>query len=166
MNIRFVCGFTLLLLLTAAVSAREIAGWVEKVRIYPWAFDVKAKLDTGAKMSSLHCTCIQPIEKDGQKWVSFEVTSDNGETIRLERKVERTASIKRHFGESQERIVVRLGLCIGQVYKETEVTLVDRSGFNYQLLIGRSFMEGGLLVDPLETFILPPRCDIESAPAK
>jgi hypothetical protein len=160
MNIRFVFCFTVLMLLASAVSARDVAGWVEKVRIHPGHIEVKAKLDTGAKTSSLHCTCIRTIERDGEQWVSFAVTNYNDETIQLERRLERVATIRRHFGKSQERYVVRLGLCVGDIYKETEVTLVDRTGFNYQMLIGRSFLADELLVDSNKTFILPPRCDV------
>jgi hypothetical protein len=160
MNIRFVFCFTVLMLLASAALARDVAGWVEKVRIHPGGIEVKAKLDTGAKTSSLHCTCIRTIERNGEQWVSFAVTNYNDETIHMERRLERIATIRRHFGESQERYVVRVGLCVGDTYKETEVTLVDRTGFNYQMLIGRSFLTGDLLVDPQETFILPPRCNV------
>jgi hypothetical protein len=90
--------------------------------------------------------------------VRFSVTNDKGKRIFIERKIVRTATIKRHFGESQERFVVRLGLCLGGVYKETDFTLVDRTGLNYQLLIGRRFLEGTHIVDPGNSFLTKPHC--------
>ena len=59
----------------------------------------------------------------------------------MERKVVRMAKIKHHFGEVQERMVVKLGVCPGETYyyKEAEVTAVDRSGLTYPMLVGRDF---------------------------
>ncbi|MEN8720357.1 MAG: RimK/LysX family protein, partial [Oceanococcaceae bacterium] len=43
----------------------EPAGWVEKVRLLPGEIPLKAKLDTGAKTSSLHAEDISLFERDG-----------------------------------------------------------------------------------------------------
>ena len=51
-----------------------------------------------------------------------------------------------------------LGICLGTIYKEVEVNLVDRSHFNYQLLIGRNFLIDSFLVDPSLTFSTKPKC--------
>ena len=109
----------LLVALFAALStglkgavAQELVGWVEKVRVSPGDIFVKAKVDTGAKTSSLHCTCVTPVKRNGEEWVSFVVENYEGKMIRLERKVHRTAIIKRHFGKIEERPVI---LFFGQV---------------------------------------------------
>jgi hypothetical protein len=44
------------------------------------------------------------------------------------------------------------------VYKEVEVNLEDRRKFNYQILIGRSFLKKSFLVDASATFTLQPSC--------
>ncbi len=141
-----------------AAFADQTVGWVEKVRVYPGDITIKAKIDTGAKTSSLHCTCITPIERDGEDWVGFTVENYDGEKIRLERRVHRMATIKRHFGESQQRMVVLLGICLGDTYRETEVNLIDRSGLNYQMLIGRRYLANGFIVNPSLTFSVKPDC--------
>lgn len=146
--------------LAAQSHATETIGWVERVRIYPGALEVRAKIDTGADTSSLHCDCIEPFEKrDGSKWVRFTVTNFEGEKIRLEEKVVRTARIKRHADDVQERLVIKLGVCVGETLRETEVNLVDRGGFEYPMLIGRSFLRDDFLIDPAHRYINPPRCD-------
>jgi len=144
--------------LCAPASAVEVVGWIERVAIEPGGVVVNAKLDTGAQNSSLHCDCIAPFERDGVKWAGFTVESVNGEKIRLERKVLRTARIKRAGGEPQDRMVIRLGICLGKTYREAEVTLVDRAGMNYPMLIGRSFLEGKFAVDSAATFTSDPGC--------
>jgi hypothetical protein len=72
------------------------------------------------------------------------------------------ATIKQHDAESVTRPVIRLGICLGTVYKEVEVNLEDRSKFNYQLLIGRSYLKNSFLVDASATFTLKPNCHVNS----
>lgn len=138
--------------------AKEVVGWVENVKVYPGGITVKAKVDTGAKTSSLDCECITPVKRDGQDWLSFAIQNHKGETVRLEKPVTRVARIKRHFGQEQVRYVIKLGICLGSIYREEEVTLVDRTGFNYSLLVGRNFLGEDFLVDPSVTFSNEPSC--------
>ena len=160
------CLLTLLLLaaLPATAFAKEVVGWAEKAVLYPGKLEVRAKIDTGAETSSLNCECTNFFEKDGERWVRFSVTNYQGERIFLERKVHRIATIKRHYGEVQERPVVMLGICLGGVYRETEVNVVDRSGLKYPMLVGRQFLEDKFLVDSSEQFINPPHCDVSVKP--
>jgi hypothetical protein len=144
--------------IAGTVGAKEVVGWVEHVKVYPGDVMVKAKVDTGAKTSSLDCECITPFKRDGKDWLSFSVKSHEGGIVRLEKPVTRTARIKRHFGQEQVRYVVKLGICLGSVYREAEVTLVDRTGFNYPLLIGRNFLKDDFLIDPSATFLNKPDC--------
>jgi len=145
-------------LFTAPAGAKEVVGWVENAKVYPGGIQIKSKIDTGAKTSSLNCQCITPIKRDGEEWVSFSVKNYKGEITMIEKPVLRIAKIRRFFGKSQERYVVKLGICLGTIYREEEVTLVDRSGFNYQLLIGRNFTHNDFLVDPGKTFTTDPSC--------
>ena len=53
---------------------KEIIGWREKIELVD--FDnsiIKAKLDTGARTSSLHATHISESEDSGEKYVSFRL---------------------------------------------------------------------------------------------
>ena len=152
---------SMMLMLSPDVSAKEVIGWVENVGVSSSNAIVKAIIDTGADSSSLHCECITPYERDGEQWVKFTITDIDDQSISYEKKILRTTKVKRHFGEVQERIVVRMGICIGDQYGETDVSLVDRSGFNYSLLIGRKYLKDKFIVDPGETFISSPKCKVD-----
>ena len=152
---------SIVLMLSPNVSAKDVIGWVENVGVSSSNTIVKAKIDTGADSSSLHCECITPYERDGDQWVRFTITDINDQSVSYEKKILRTTKVKRHFGEVQERIVVRMGICIGGQYGETDVSLVDRSGFNYSLLIGRKYLKDKFIVDPGETFMSSPQCMID-----
>ncbi len=144
-----------------SVHAKEVVGWVENVRLYPGDLLVKAKVDSGAKTSSLNCRCYNFFQRNGKEWVKFTVVNEDGEATELEQPVIRIAQIKRHYGEKQERPVIKLGLCLGKTYKETEFTLIDRSGLNYQVLVGRQFLEEDFLIDPGATFKQKPACEVD-----
>lgn len=154
----FLIATLLLFMGSNSCVAKEAVGWVENAKVYPGGIMVKAKVDTGAKTSSLDCECITPIKINGKNWVSFSVKNHKGDIVFLKKPVTRIARIKRHFGEEQERYVVKLGICLGSIYREAEVTLIDRSGFNYGLLIGRNFLGKDFVVDPSQTFSVKPKC--------
>jgi len=157
-------AFMVLAFMALPVNAKEIVGWVENAKVYPGGIEIKSKIDSGAKTSSLNCQCITPIKRNNQDWVSFSVKNSKGEITMIEKPVLRIAKIRRFFGKSQERFVVKLGICLGSVYREEEVTLMDRTGFNYQMLIGRNFTRDDFLIDPGKTFTTRPSC--QQAPEK
>jgi hypothetical protein len=155
-------GLVIILILSPAAYSREVIGWVENVGVSPLNVIVKAKIDTGANSSSLHCDCINKFIRDGESWVSLMLTDVDGKQFTVEKKLLRKVKVKRHFGDSQRRDVIRLGVCIGSHYEETDVSLVDRTGLNYSMLIGRKFLSGNFLVDPSATFASSPNCsDVE-----
>jgi hypothetical protein len=144
--------------LPAAAAEKQIVGWVERVRLHPGNMPLEAKLDSGAEYSSIDATDIKEFTRNGEKWVRFEINDHHGKSVTLERKLLRHATIKRHFFKSQARPVVRLWICVGKFYRETDVNLVDRTGFIYPLLIGRKFMEGRLIIDPGVQHATEPDC--------
>lgn len=151
----------IILIFSPSVYSKEVIGWVENVGVSSSNVIVKAKIDTGADSSSMHCDCITPYERDGELWVRFSVADIEGEQVSFERKILRNVKVKRHFGDVQQRYVVRMGFCIGEQYEETDVSLVDRSGFNYNLLVGRKYLKDKFVVDPAKKFTVSPQCNAD-----
>lgn len=147
----------------AGAQEKEVVGYMEKVKVYPDGIVIHAKLDTGADYSSLNAEDITEFDKNGKKWVRFMVRNRFGEQVRLERPIKRVARIKQQDGGAQKREVIRLGICIGGAYMEEEVNLVNRSKFTSQMLVGRSFLAGTVIVDPSLTYTAEPSC--QRAPA-
>ena len=138
------------------------AGWIEKVRIFPGKLVMKAKLDTGARTSSIHAEEMTRFERDGKPWVRFTVKDEFGKIKELERKVHRVVKIKRHKQKPAERPVIFLGICLGDTYRKTEVNLADRSNYEYDLLIGRVYMDEHFAIDPSSKYLLKSNCQIPS----
>jgi hypothetical protein len=153
----------LVLVLPGMAGQKKVVGWIEKVRIYPGGLTIRAKLDTGADNSSLDAANITEFVRDGRPWVRFDLDNHEGERVTIERPLVREANIKRHFHKAQKRPVVKIGVCLGRIYKETEVNLVDRTGFNYRMLIGRKFMAGAVIIDPAVKYTIEPHCSEPAA---
>lgn len=137
----------------------EIFGWVERVELLDGKFSMKAKLDTGAANSSLDATHIERFRRDGDRWVRFKVSDpETDEYVMLEKRLVRNVRIIRHSGDHQRRPVIELPICIGDQRRVVEVNLVDRSNFIYPLLLGRSALEGYVLIDSGQTFMFSPQC--------
>jgi len=140
---------------------QQIYSWKEKVRLYPSGLEFKAKLDSGARTSSLHAVDIEEFERNGEKWVRFTIENHDGEKETLERRIVRHVRIKEHGGTTQKRPVVKMGICLGMLYKEVEANLIDRSNFTTPILVGRSFMQDDVLIDPSTTYSHLPACERE-----
>ena len=156
----------------------ETLGFVEWVVMNDTGLRLKARLDTGAKTSSLHAVNVEGFEQDGQKWVKFQIpladhkdhpvddesNIDQEEIIlELERPVERTVLIKRKGAPSQRRYVVMMDFCIAGTSHETQFSLTDRGNFSYPVLLGRRFMrDDNILIDSADSFIAKKECEYMS----
>lgn len=141
-----------------AADGPRVLGWLEPVAIEDTGLALVAKVDTGADYSSLDARRIREFERGSEPWVSFRIVTDDGRSLELERRVHRYTTIRRAGGDEQRRPTVILGLCLGAVYREVQVNLVDRSRLKYRMLIGRDFPQGLYLVDPARTYLTNPGC--------
>lgn len=138
------------------VKERVVMGWLESIFVKPWNRRLTAKLDTGAKTSSLHADKIEHFSKNGEPWVRFTLEDIEGrhqEPIKVEKPLLRTAYIKSHQRQSSKRDVVMMDICKNGRDYQAEFNLVDRSNFNYPVLLGRAFLKDVALVDANATFL-------------
>lgn len=164
----FAAGLLTLLLTQPAYSASttqapvKVFGWVEEGVLVPENISVKIKLDTGALTSSLDAKDLEPFDKDGEKWVRFNVEvkdTESGKQVSkpFERKVERRIKV-RGAGGAEHRPVVLMSLCIGDHVYTEQFSLKNRGKMNYPVLIGRRTLENLGAVDASRTFTMEPKC--------
>lgn len=118
---------------------------------------IKARVDSGAKTSSLHAYNIQPFNRDGEPWVSFEAHPLQGQrrpSVRCEARVLDRRTVRSSSGESEKRLVIKTAISIGGSVWDVELTLTNRDSMGYRMLLGREAMMGRMLVDPSESFCL------------
>jgi hypothetical protein len=148
---------------TASADSPAVAGWIERVRLAPGNVVVQAKLDTGADTSSLHARDIRWFRRDNRDWVAFDVTGEDNVTVSFEQPVLRIARVRSASG-AQRRPTVELEVCLGGIYRLTQVNLVDRSSLKEQMLIGRRFLEHHFLVDSHRQYLHEPSCREQPQP--
>lgn len=140
-------------------SEKQVSGWIENVSVGDPAVVFRAKIDTGAKHSSLHAGKYQLYDKQGVEWVRFTLKNKDGDTLKVDQPVKRITQIKQKGNRpNRRRPVVEMGVCLGNVYKKVEVNLADRSNFNYPMLVGRSYLQGSFVVDSDQKYLLKPAC--------
>ncbi|MBC8339494.1 MAG: ATP-dependent zinc protease [Alphaproteobacteria bacterium] len=139
-------------------AERQVVGYIEEVRIFPGDLHFMAKVDTGARTSSIDVRDPLVFERDGREWVRFSINNKDGETVSLERPVVRTPKVRRSGTAKQVRYVVRLGICLGNYFKNADVNLNDRTGMSYKLLIGRLFLSDQFFVDSSKKNLTKPNC--------
>lgn len=124
-----------------------IIGEVEPVYFLPMKSAFLARIDTGAKGSAIDAENIQEFEREGKKWVSFDlINRQTKETHHFEKRLIGQTTIKRQ-GEEENRLVVLMTIRIGKEKLATHFSLADRQKFDYQALIGRNILKGRAIVD-------------------
>ena len=119
--------------------------------------NLRVRVDTGAKTSSLHVDNVEKFIKNGKPWVRFGIHPDAydiAKVTRCESALHDIRSIKSSNGVSEERYTINTQICFGDQFWMIEITLTDRSDMNYLMLLGRQGMGNRVLVDPSKAFLL------------
>lgn len=129
-----------------------IIGWREWLSLPDLGIPrIKAKIDTGARSSSLHAYDIQTFEKDGCALVRFKVhpvQRRDAVSVSCVAEVHDVRSVRSSSGEASDRIVIQTPVrWMGETWT-VDLTLADRSQMGFRMLVGREAVRGKMLVDP------------------
>ncbi|MFN6379190.1 MAG: ATP-dependent zinc protease [Flavobacteriales bacterium] len=117
--------------------------------------DVISKIDTGAFRTALHCESCKVVQKaDGSEILETVFDLDGRGPKVFHFKKFSIKEVKSSFGQSETRYCIKTKLRIGGRDIRSEVTLTDRSGMKYQVLIGRKTLLKKFLVDVNQIFVL------------
>ncbi len=148
----------------AAEAPALTVGYLERILLEPGHIKIKAKIDTGAKTSSLGVDKLEWFERDGLSWVRFHFVPPHGEPVVMERRVVRVMRVRHAGCASESRPVVELDLCLGDLPLHAEVNLATRKGMNYPMLLGRRLLEHRVAVVPGAKFLTKPTCTATTQP--
>lgn len=117
---------------------------------------IKAKMDTGARTSSLHASFIEPYRENGKEMVRFGLhpvqRRDSPELICHAEIQDRRWTMDTGGGR-ELRYVIRTALSLGDRTWPVDVNLTDRENLRFRFLVGRTAMEGRLVVDPGRSYV-------------
>nr|WP_136481449.1 30S ribosomal protein S6--L-glutamate ligase [Algibacter onchidii] len=117
---------------------------------------IKARIDSGAKTSSIQANNIKPFSRKGEEWVKFEVNpiqENRSIAIKCESKVIAKRVVKSSLGISEERFVIKTALTLGDDTFDIELTLANRDSMEFRMLLGREALAGRYVVDTASCYL-------------
>jgi len=134
-----------------------LIGWREKIALPDLGIArLQAKVDTGARTSSLHAFDIQPFELDGVPWIRFTVHPRRRRQdldLHCQAPILERRQVTNSGGQHSQRWVILTRLCLGETEWSIELNLNDRSTLGYRMLLGRTALRGRFEIDPSRSFL-------------
>jgi hypothetical protein len=131
------------------------AGWREWVRLPDLGVDwVKAKLDTGARSSTIHAFDIAEVpDTDRVRFSIHPWQRSDEDAVEVELPVHDRRSVRSSSGHAEERYVVLMDLRMVDRTVTAEVTLSRRDEMGFRMLVGRQALRQGFHVDPSRSYL-------------
>ena len=136
-----------------------VVGWKEYVDLPEWEVrGVKAKMDTGARTSAVDVSSYELRETDGEGLVAeLRLALDRRHPERLTRvhvPVLRMVAVRNSGGTYENRPLVETVIAMGPVRKRVCLTVTNRSGMRFRMIVGRKALEGDFVVDEGRKYLL------------
>jgi hypothetical protein len=139
-----------------------ILGWREWLSLPAFGIGaIKAKLDTGARSSSLSVVSVETFDRDGRLHARFLVRPRrrSERVITCEAPVIDRRAVTDSGGHTSERWFVRTEIVLATERFDADINLTDRCAMLFPLLLGRAALDGRFLIDPALSYTRakPPR---------
>lgn len=137
-------------------GAMPILGWREYISLPELELpSVRVKVDTGARSSAISVSDIELYTSGSTLRVRFHANleAERPNTEKVDLPVEAMRSIKSSNGAVEQRITVKTRYCIGEHEYAFDLTLTDRAGMKFPMLLGREAIRGRFLVDSGKSFL-------------
>ncbi|MEC7839236.1 MAG: ATP-dependent zinc protease [Chlamydiota bacterium] len=117
---------------------------------------IKAKIDTGAKTSSIHAFDIEPYKRGKQQYVKFMIhplQSDNEIDIICHAPVIDIRGVMSSNAIIEQRYVIKSPLVLANQKWDIELTLSNRDPLRFRMLLGREALRSKVLIDPAKILL-------------
>ncbi len=137
------------------MKEKIIIGWREYVDLPDWRIhNVRAKVDTGARTSSLHVEDIKLLKDDRISFVVIPCEKNRSRKKHIIAEKFKQGHVKSSTGDRTRRWYVKTRIRFGGIEREIVVNLIDRKGMNFRMLLGRTAIDEDFLVDVDRSFLL------------
>jgi len=109
--------------------------------------NIEAKIDTGANRSSIHCSKIEHVVRDGEDCIAFNIPLvSEGSGVFYSNDFFKK-KIKSSSGHVEDRYVIKTTLILFGKRIHTTFSLTDRAEMKYPILLGRKLLKSRFVVD-------------------
>jgi predicted deacylase len=137
-------------------------GWVERIALPLLGIArLKAKIDTGARTSALHVSKMRTVGTSAgpHHRPILELTIPHGASggkraVVVRAPIREYVQVKDTSGRSERRPVIETTFRLGNVERRIRVTLTDRADMLFPMLIGRTALGPGVIVDPARRYLV------------
>lgn len=139
-----------------ASDSKIVIGWREWVALPGLQLPaIKAKVDTGARTSSLHAFDIETYTDRGELRVRFKVhpLSKSKIVVQCSAPIVDHRTVADSGGHREKRYVIVTDLVIGELRYPIEITLANRETMTHRMLFGRSAMKD-FVIAPDHSYLL------------
>ncbi len=141
----------------AAAESPPTIGWREWLSLPELKVKrIKAKIDTGARSSSVHAFEIEPFTRDEADWIRFSIhplQRNDKNIVIAEAPVLDQRSVRSSSGHVTLRYVISTTVLWNQQSWPIELTLADRDSMGFRMLLGREAFRRRFLVDSARSYV-------------
>ena len=131
-------------------------GWREWVGLPELGLpEIKAKVDTGARTSTLHAFELHTFSEGGKPRVRFKMhplQKDSQVTVNCVADIVDERFVTDSGGHREQRLIISTPLTIGPWSWPIEMTLTARDNMMFRMLLGRTAIKGIAIVDPSRSY--------------
>jgi hypothetical protein len=135
----------------------QVIGWREWIRLPDFGpSTIKAKVDTGARTSSLHAFEVEEFRRGKRDMVRFQIHPEQRSSkvsIEVEAPLLERRKVTPSSGHSELRPVVLTTIELMGESFEVELTLTRRDEMGFRMLLGRQALRGRFLVNPGKSYM-------------
>lgn len=115
--------------------------------------DIDVKIDSGAYTSSIHCADIKEITINNNKQLQFILLDKehplyNNYTFTTQDYTSKL--VKSSNGIAEQRFMIQTEIFIFNTSFPINLTLTERKGMKYPILLGRKFLNKKFIIDPIK----------------
>lgn len=136
----------------------HVLGWKEYVGFVDWPLRrIKAKIDTGARTSALDVLSYELHEGPDGMTTTLRLALDPRHPEQIQEvmtPVLKMVVVCNSGGMRELRPLVETTLRLGPVVKKVKLTITNRAGMRFRLILGRKALEGDFVVDVARKYLM------------
>lgn len=117
---------------------------------------IKAKIDSGARTSSIHAFDVRVFTERGAPHVAFVIRPHQRfrlPTVDCVAEIKDRRKVRSSSGHQEERYVIETTVDLAGLTWPIELTLADRDEMGFRMLLGREAIRNRFLIDPNRSFL-------------